>query len=207
MSKPVYSLVAMMTLVCGIGLNQPACGQDDTNRNSASQDDGGMSTEELAQIYGMGVHSYFSGNPSDAEAVLGTAIEAGTQDPRVYYFRGLARLAQKNTEGATEDFTAGAKLEASPDSAPVSVNSSLMRVQGAARLQIEKLRAQAKQEAAEQKQREEQQRYNRIRENEARVLDRGASERFLRNRNQDQTGGGDQQGNGNQGGSDQGGSA
>ena len=46
----------------------------------------------LDQMYGTGVHAYFSRQYTDAYNDLTSAIDAGSVDPRVYYFRGLAFL-------------------------------------------------------------------------------------------------------------------
>ncbi|MDA7979253.1 MAG: tetratricopeptide repeat protein [Pirellulales bacterium] len=143
--------------------------------NFATAQDQGVSQADLAQIYGLGVHAYFAGKYAEAEAVLTTAVDGDSRDPRVYYFRGLARLHQGNKEGATADFKTGAQIEASPNRSPVNVNQALMRIQGVARMQIEKVRATAKQEAAEQHRREQERRYNRTKPNGRRVLDRSRS--------------------------------
>ena len=44
----------------------------------------------LGQTYGNGVHAYFSGEYVRAHQLLTSAIDAGSHDPRCYYFRGLA---------------------------------------------------------------------------------------------------------------------
>src|SRR5215218_9091749 len=44
----------------------------------------------LDDLYGRGVHAYFSRDSRQAVQLLGEAIANGTQDPRAFYFRGLA---------------------------------------------------------------------------------------------------------------------
>lgn len=46
----------------------------------------------LGQLYGSGVHAYFSGDYLKAYEKLTAASDAGSRDPRVYYFRGLVYL-------------------------------------------------------------------------------------------------------------------
>jgi len=59
----------------------------------------------LGQMYGSGVHAYFSQDYVRAHELLTEAINAGSEDPRCYYFRGLALERMGRPEGAAEDFT------------------------------------------------------------------------------------------------------
>jgi hypothetical protein len=70
-------------------------------------------------------------------------IEAGSEDPRAHYFRGLAALRMGRLDEAEADFSSGANLEAR---APGNwrISSSLERVQGAERLQLERHRVRAR---------------------------------------------------------------
>ena len=43
----------------------------------------------LRSSYGSGVHEYFSGGYRQAIADLTEAVDGGTKDPRVFYFRAL----------------------------------------------------------------------------------------------------------------------
>ena len=52
---------------------------------------------ELLATYGRGVHEYFSGNTQSADQYFTQVIEAGSSDPRVYYFRAMARLRMGST--------------------------------------------------------------------------------------------------------------
>lgn len=95
----------------------------------------------ISATYGEGVHRYFAGDLAGAKESLNQSIEAGSQDPRAFYFRGLIDEAM-GTDGSA-DFQKGAKLEAlGRRSSPVG--SSLTRVQGTVRKKIEKARRDAR---------------------------------------------------------------
>jgi tetratricopeptide (TPR) repeat protein len=97
----------------------------------------------LAAAYGDGVHAYFAGDFDRAYEDLTQAIEAGTNDPRAYYFRGLAALRQGRSDEAEADFTAGADRESEGVGAwPVA--RSLERIQGPDRLRLERHRTRAR---------------------------------------------------------------
>ena len=65
----------------------------------------------LGQVYGHGVHAYFSGDYPRAHELMTAAIDRGMRDPRCYYFRGLSYLMLGRPQEADADFTLGAKLE------------------------------------------------------------------------------------------------
>ena len=65
----------------------------------------------LDEYYGDGVHAYFAGDNVRAFQNLTSAALAGSKDPRVYYFRGLACLRLGREPDAALDFDRGAKLE------------------------------------------------------------------------------------------------
>jgi hypothetical protein len=100
------------------------------------------------ELYGEGVHRYFARDYQGADELLSRAIEAGSQDPRAHYFRGLAREAYGG--GGEIDFEEGARLEASGRSGPM-IGFSLARVQGIARNKLEKARRDARVQAAQQR--------------------------------------------------------
>ena len=54
------------------------------------------------QFYGSGVHSYFSGNVQAAYDDFTTAIGAGTDDPRPYYYRALTYLRMGRSADAEQ---------------------------------------------------------------------------------------------------------
>ena len=106
----------------------------------------GLAQETDAEkVFGLAVHQYFAGEYSEAISDLSLALDGGAVDPRLYYYRGLAKLQQGDEEAAKSDFMAGAKLEARFDGQRnFNVGRSLMRVQGATRMMIEEARAEAK---------------------------------------------------------------
>ncbi len=94
----------------------------------------------LVVMYGEGVHRYFAGDCEGSRAVLTRAIEAGSVDPRVYYFRGLAEECLGGD--GSSDFATGAQLEMQ-GRLVVNVGQALQRIQGPVRAKIEKLRREA----------------------------------------------------------------
>lgn len=115
----------------------------------------------LAAAYGDGVHAFFAGDFDRAYADLSQAIEAGTADPRAYYFRGLAALRQGRSDEAEADFTEGATRESSGLGAwPVS--RSLERIQGPDRLRLERHRTRARVALLQRQRAEELERYSQI---------------------------------------------
>ncbi len=106
----------------------------------------------LSRLYGSGVHAYFSGDYATAHTVLTSAIDAGTKDPRCYYFRGLSYLQLGREAEARMDFEEGADLEAADVNKLYRVGRSLQRIQGEPRAMIEKYRREAQLEAHERAQ-------------------------------------------------------
>lgn len=102
-----------------------------------------LETLPLARTYGSGVHAYFCGDYDRSYEDLTAAIEAGSQDPRARYFRGLAALRIGRLDEAEADFAEGADLEARALGG-WSVSRSLERVQGHDRLRLERYRARAR---------------------------------------------------------------
>jgi Tetratricopeptide repeat len=94
----------------------------------------------LEQLYGNGVHAYNQGDYRGAHDSLTAAIKGGTNDPRAYYFRGLAFLQLGRLPEATSDFKAGAELEVGDSLDVYPVNQSLERVQGRSRQILEQYR-------------------------------------------------------------------
>lgn len=95
----------------------------------------------LDELYGEGVHRYFSSDLNGADQILTQLVDGGSQDPRAYYFRGLAR--EQLGYGGEADFEQGARLEAEGKRV-VDVGSALSRVQGSVRSQIEVARRDAR---------------------------------------------------------------
>lgn len=123
----------------------------------------------LARAYGGGVHAYFSGDAQRAYDDLTQAIEAGTSDPRAWYFRGLAALKLGRLDEAEADFSTAAtrETEAAGDWA---VSRSLERVQGHDRLALERHRVRARVAGLEQGRQAVQRRYSDIDSRQTEVL-------------------------------------
>jgi Flp pilus assembly protein TadD len=94
----------------------------------------------LAELYGQGVHAYYSGDYRMAHQFLTSAIDQGSRDPRAYYFRGLTYASLGRPTEADADFRTGAQLETQKADRIYPVAESLQRVQGRMRLQLERHR-------------------------------------------------------------------
>lgn len=106
----------------------------------------GLSGEEaiaVRQAMGAGIHAFHAGEYDRAYEDLSNAIEAGSDDPRGYYFRGLAAMRMGRTSEAEADFAAGADREASTGSMR-RVSLALERVQGQDRISLERYRSRAR---------------------------------------------------------------
>lgn len=100
--------------------------------------------EAMAEVYGQAVHQYFAGNYAGAELLLNEVQASGSEDPRVHYFLGMCKVAQGG--GATAgiaDFEAGAQAEVRSKNS-YQIGQALVRIQGAARREIEKARLAAR---------------------------------------------------------------
>lgn len=123
----------------------------------------------LAELYGSGVHAYYSHDYPKAYESLSRAIEGGINDPRAYYFRGLTSMATGRPDEAEGDFHEGARIEALGTFGP-AVGRALTRVQGAQRMQIERIRQQARLTYQEEAAAQAQRRYSEAQAAEAQVL-------------------------------------
>jgi hypothetical protein len=124
----------------------------------------------LSEFYGSGVHQYFAGNFAQASSDLTASIEGGSKDPRAYYFRGLAAQRLGWQQNAAADFRAGAALESADINQFYPVGKSLERVQGSARLALERYRAVARAEAHQRQERRNAIRYEQRKRAESQVL-------------------------------------
>ncbi len=123
----------------------------------------------LAEMYGRGVHAYYSGDSTKATRLLTMAIDNGTKDPRAFYFRGLVAHASGNQHQAEADWQKGAELEATGQANP-AIGRSLVRFQGSARLKLESIRQEARLKAMATSMARSKARYGEIEAAEARVL-------------------------------------
>ncbi|MDW8078583.1 MAG: tetratricopeptide repeat protein [Thermoguttaceae bacterium] len=113
----------------------------------------------LTRLYGSGVHAFFAGKYAKAHEYLTKAIDMGLEDPRAYYFRGLAYLKLGRPEEAEDDFRKGAEIEARDIGLVYDVGRSLERIQGRARLLLERHRFTARMAAVERAEKIRRERY------------------------------------------------
>jgi len=123
---------AWLGLICLSGVG-PVCPQ-------AFADDESLA---VANAYGVGVHAYFDCDYQGSYDAMTAAIEAGTSNPRAYYYRGLAAAKLGRDSEVEADFAEGANREATT-AGSMAISRSLERVQGADRLRLEKFRARAR---------------------------------------------------------------
>ncbi len=100
----------------------------------------GAQDDQSEVDFGKGVHAYYEGRWADAETFFTQAIGAGTIDPRPYYFRGLTRELLGKKDPGLEDWRTGAQAEAAPQGRAFDIGSALERVQGPARIKLERVR-------------------------------------------------------------------
>ncbi len=124
----------------------------------------------LAELYGQGVHAFFAGEYSQAHEMLTMAIEQGSMDPRVYYYRGLAYGRLGRPEEAALDHKKGAELEAGGTTRIYPVGRSLQRVQGKERIELERYRQVARLTIRMRNIKASKARYETIKRGEADVL-------------------------------------
>jgi len=106
--------------------------------------------EAMTEIYGQAVHHYFACNYASAELLLNEVLASGSEDPRVHYFLGMLKVAQGGGPTAgLADFEAGARAEARGKNS-YQVGQALVRIQGAARREIEMARLAARVEFRQQ---------------------------------------------------------
>ena len=121
-------------------------------------------------LYGQGVHAYYNGDYESAVRYLTATISKNTDDPRSYYFRGLANAKLGNDEASLADLKKGAAIEALDNRGVYKISTALQRIQGQPRLQIEKLRKQARLDLAAAEKVRLQARYEQQQSDEAAVL-------------------------------------
>ncbi|HVW36298.1 MAG TPA: hypothetical protein VHB99_03295 [Pirellulales bacterium] len=144
----------LMTWGMVLALSLPAFGQFDA----------------LDELYGNGVHAYNGANYVEAYNEFTRAIENGSEDPRVYYYRGLSFLKLGRPQEAQHDFADGAKREMADSDRFYNVSKALERVQGRPRAMLERYRAAARLAAFHDREQARFERYERIRQNEPNVL-------------------------------------
>jgi hypothetical protein len=124
----------------------------------------------LSRLYGDGVHAFLSGDFAKSHERLTAAIDAGSLDPRVYYFRGLDYLKLGREPEAIQDFQKGAELECKDKNRSYNVPRSLERIQGTMRLLLDKYRVEARKASYAEANKYRKARFEEIRREEHRVL-------------------------------------
>ena len=92
--------------------------------------------DPLDEMYGQAVHAYFRGDSNRAQELLTEVIDAGSQDPRAFFFRGLCQ-SSGGIDVGNPDFERAAQLEIDGKKV-VNVGKALERIQGPSRVAIEK---------------------------------------------------------------------
>ena len=111
-----------------------------------------------AQLYGRGTYAFNAGQYADAIVAFDQMEQAATDDPRVFFFRGLSHLRSGNEAAATTDFQTASKMELTVSGRSYSVPKALERIQGQDRILIERYRRAAKKtwEADQNKRRQDE---------------------------------------------------
>ncbi len=125
--------------------------------------------EVLAEMYGRGVHAYYSGDNNTAVKFLTMVIDNGSQDPRAFYFRGIVAYSMGQMDAAKDDWRRGAEMEASGNMSN-AIGRSLSRFQGTGRLELETIREETQLKELAKAAKRSQARYGEITEAESRVL-------------------------------------
>jgi len=129
---------------------------------------------EMSAVYGRGVHAYFSNQMAGAEQLFSQVVGAGSTDPRVYYFRAMARLRTGRQYEAEEDMKVGAAYEARDPGSQHSVGIALQRVQGQERRTLERFRREGRLNRVQQHRQQSQLRYEQLEQRGPQVLRREA---------------------------------
>src|SRR5262245_13635608 len=123
----------------------------------------------LEDLYGRGVHAFFTGNIRGAFDTLNASIQSGSRDPRAFYYRGLVLNRLGRPDEAAADFRKGAELEMLGGE-PYPVGKSLERIQGPERILLEAHRRNARLAIHNAQAAQERVRYEQVRQAETEVL-------------------------------------
>ena len=96
------------------------------------------------QLYSAGVHAFNSQRHAEAISWFNQLEAKGTQDPRAFFFRGLAYGRLGDAVAANADFETAARMELTVAGRSYSVPKALERIQGRERTTIEQHRRAAK---------------------------------------------------------------
>src|SRR5262245_27374973 len=123
----------------------------------------------LEDLYGRGVHAFFTGNIRAAFDTLNASIQSGSRDPRAFYYRGLVLNRLGRPDEAAADFQKGAELEMLGGE-PYPVGKSLERIQGPERILLEAHRRNARLAIHNTQAAQERVRYEQVKQAETEVL-------------------------------------
>ena len=133
-----------------------------------------VKANQLNERYSQGLHAYYAGQWEAAHDAFSEVIKAGFQNPCCHYFRGMVSYQQGDKQSAQQDFHAGAAREANAIRQKFPISKSLERVQGEARVMIERARLQARLTVLQKRLAREKQRYEDLVRNEAKVVRKAA---------------------------------
>lgn len=128
----------------------------------------------MSATYGRGVHEFFAHRLTDADHQFTRVIDAGTTDPRVYYFRAMTRLKMGQQYEAEMDMRVGAAYEARDPGNRHVVGVALQRIQGHERRTLERFRREARLNYIQQRRQQVRSRYERLKQRAPEVLRREA---------------------------------
>lgn len=111
-------------------------------RNSALASRPHKKARAILQLTADGTEAFLTGKHKVAVQLLDVAASNGSNDPRTYYFRGLAKQELGLSDEAATDYKTAIGLELHPANR-IDVDLALESVQGAARLALEKHRHEA----------------------------------------------------------------
>ena len=132
MNKKVFSLVAVAVFCTALSAGCLLAGVFDKEN-------------EAENLYGKGVHAFFDANYRGAVKLLKKVEELGSEDPRPYFFLGIALSRLGKGEEAEATLKKAAALEWEGRSArDYNVSDAIKRIQGTERLFVESFRRQAK---------------------------------------------------------------
>ncbi|MBR2002565.1 MAG: hypothetical protein IJ991_00115, partial [Thermoguttaceae bacterium] len=104
-----------------------------------------VAQEPGASDYARGASCFAVGDFARATVAFDDAIAAKSDDPRVYYFRGLCAARQNDPASAAAFYATAARLEIESEKGRLAaVDAALTTIQGAERAPIEAARAQAR---------------------------------------------------------------
>lgn len=97
--------------------------------------------DNASVAFGKAITAWRNGELQVAKSLLSQLADGGSSDPRVWYFRGV--LAEQTGDSGDADFRKAAAIEARTY-ATADMNRALESIQGALRIKIERIRADAR---------------------------------------------------------------